>query len=136
MSKMTEAMVVCGFVALVLAGIIVARLCTKERTKRGLSPTLIKLYGLLSVGGFALLLAVVEAAAEVKTAGYTLFGIIAGYLAGARVSSTGELAEDSKSDDSGSEKSGSSKSNPAQKGSSGSGSGQSVPPATNTKSGP
>ncbi|WP_338757952.1 hypothetical protein V7968_25095 [Nocardia vulneris] len=46
---------------------------------------LVKMYGLLSVAGFALLLATFEADTQVKTTTYTLLGIIAGYLAGARV---------------------------------------------------
>ncbi|AFU01435.1 hypothetical protein [Nocardia brasiliensis] len=85
MSKLTEVLVICGFVLVVLVGVVLARAITTDREKRGLSPTLVKMYGLLSVAGFALLLATLEVDTQVKTATYTLLGIIAGYLAGARV---------------------------------------------------
>ncbi|MEV0545545.1 hypothetical protein AB0H98_01915 [Nocardia salmonicida] len=85
MSELTEVLVICGFVTVVLLGIVLARALTTNRDRRGLSPTLVKMYGLVSVAGFALLLAVLEVDSEVKTATYTLLGIIAGYLAGARV---------------------------------------------------
>ncbi|GAB2661879.1 hypothetical protein [Nocardia goodfellowii] len=85
MSELTEVLVICGFITVVLAGIVLARALTTNKNKRGLSPTLVKMYGLVSVAGFALLLAVLEIDVEVKTATYTLLGIIAGYLAGTRV---------------------------------------------------
>ncbi|HTQ19018.1 hypothetical protein [Mycobacterium sp.] len=55
-------------VVLVLAGVIIMRLVTRNRERRGISSSLVKLYGLLSVAGFALLLAWSDADAAVKAA--------------------------------------------------------------------
>jgi len=80
-------------VVLVLAGVIIMRLVTRNRERRGISSSLVKLYGLLSVAGFALLLAWSDADAAVKAAGFTLFGTIAGFLAAANIQDEQSAAE-------------------------------------------
>jgi hypothetical protein len=82
---MKDEYVVGGFGLLVLLGVILFRVITRDRDRRGLSSTLLKLYGLLSVGGFAVLLAVASTPPEVKASGFTLLGTVAGFLAGANV---------------------------------------------------
>jgi hypothetical protein len=53
-----------------------------EKPDRWISHTLFKLYGLVSVAGFAVILAAVNADQTVKTASFTVLGTIAGFLAG------------------------------------------------------
>ena len=84
---MAKTIVAGVLVVIVLGGIIVMRLVTSQRGRRGLSSPLVKLYGLLSVAGFALMLAWSDADSAVKAGGYTLFGTIAGFLAGANIQS-------------------------------------------------
>lgn len=74
-------------VVCVLGGVIVLRITTGQRSRRGLSSPLVKLYGLLSVAGFALMLAWSDADSAVQAGGFTLFGTIAGFLAGANIKS-------------------------------------------------
>jgi hypothetical protein len=53
-----------------------------EKTERWTAHTLLKLYGLIGVAGFAVMLAAVRTDETVKTAGFTVLGTIAGFLAG------------------------------------------------------
>ncbi|MFB7874881.1 hypothetical protein ACFC06_06465 [Nocardia sp. NPDC056064] len=85
MSKLAELLVICGFAAVVLGGIIAARVLTADRNKRGLSAAMLKMYGLLSVGTLGLVLTVLDIDLEAKTPAYTLLGLIAGYLAGVKI---------------------------------------------------
>jgi hypothetical protein len=71
------------FAVVLLVGIFLIRWLTWKRSHRGFSSSLVKLYGLLGVGGFAVMLAVTNVDAPVKTAGFTLLGTIAGFLSGA-----------------------------------------------------
>jgi hypothetical protein len=74
------------FALLCLAGIGILHWISRDREKRRwLSPTVIKLYGLVSVAGFAVILAGITADTGVKTAGFTVLGTIAGFLAGTNV---------------------------------------------------
>lgn len=75
-----------------LTGIIVMRIATADRQRRGITSALVKLYGLLAVAGFALLLAWSGTNESVKASGFTLFGTIAGFLAGADIK--GETSKD------------------------------------------
>jgi predicted CDP-diglyceride synthetase/phosphatidate cytidylyltransferase len=93
---MNDKLIIGGFVLVVLVGVILSRLVTMDRDRRGLSAILVKLYGLLSVSGFALLLAISTAETNVKTAGFTLLGTVAGFLAGKDVPD--ELAKNAKGD--------------------------------------
>lgn len=71
-----------GFVILILGFTVALRVITADENKRGLPPGFLKLYGLIILTGFALLLVVVPSDRDIKTAAFTLLGIIAGYLAG------------------------------------------------------
>lgn len=77
--------IVAVFALLTLVGIGTLHWMSRDRNKRWLSPTVIKLYGLITVAGFAVMLAESAAEASVKTAGFTVLGTIAGFLAGTSV---------------------------------------------------
>jgi len=75
------AIAVFGLVTLLGIIWILHRVST-EKADRWISHTLLKLYGLVSVAVFAVILAAVSADQTVKTAGFTVLGTIAGFLAG------------------------------------------------------
>jgi hypothetical protein len=79
---MADEFITAGFALLVVAGLLVSRRLTADTDKRGLSAILVKLYGLLSISAFGVLLATTSVESQVKTAGFTLLGTIAGFIAG------------------------------------------------------
>lgn len=84
-SSLTQMIVISVYAGAVLLVAVVVRLLTTDQDRRGLPSSFVKLYGLVSLAGFALLLVALDGGSdgkEIKTAAFTLLGIIAGYLAG------------------------------------------------------
>jgi arginine exporter protein ArgO len=80
---MADKYLIAGYALVVALGVVLIRRLTSDRKKHGMSSILVKVYGLLSIGGFALLLATAtNTESGVKTAGFTFLGTIAGFIAG------------------------------------------------------
>lgn len=85
-------------VAIILFFVVVYGLPRKTENgrwaKRSLSPTFARVYGLISIAVLAVAAVKLTTNAEVLTGVFTLFGTIAGYLAGSRVESVKAPAPD------------------------------------------
>jgi hypothetical protein len=96
-SAAVQIAIIAGFALLSLLGLGVMQWIHRSRQIRWVSPGLLKLYGLLALSSLAVMLAGLDADPTVKTAGFTVLGTIAGFLAGNKEDTNKE--ESKKEDD-------------------------------------
>lgn len=79
-TDMDELVAVLIFSGLLVFGLVAIRVFTKKK----ITVTFARLYGLMGVAALGVVLATTNALTESKTAAFTLLGTVAGYLAGAK----------------------------------------------------